>query len=297
MSHGPTFYTDWRPYIALILSFIILSIFAPSVFSLDFWVFILLLFIVTAVIYVVLFYIIFKPRRYRPRKTFHHHGQRRYRGHKHHRYSSRRGNHYLIEFRFFGKAQADMKRLIWDVNKRFHIRPNFRPVPHISLVGPLSTRDERKLVDDFLNVCKKQDIMQFNVVGFNTFEENRVVFIDIKPDEKMEEFRKELSETLRPYCTLKPYDFQEKFNFHSTVAMNLNPKKFQQVKNYIGKKQEPSFKHVLVRVTIIKNQRILYEYDFMLRKMLNRQEAKSQVILSRTFSELKDYIEKKNEKL
>jgi len=107
----------------------------------------------------------------------------------------------------------------------------------------------------------------------------------------MEEFRRELSETLRPYCSLKQYDFQENFNFHATIAMDLNPKKFQQVKNYIDKKQEPSFKHILMRVTIIKNQRILYEYDFMLRKMLNRKEAKSGVILSKTFNELKRYIE------
>ena len=110
----------------------------------------------------------------------------------------------------------------------------------------------------------------------------------------MEEFRRELSETLRPYCSLKQYDFQENFNFHATIAMDLNPKKFQQVKNYIDKKQEPSFKHILMRVTIIKNQRILYEYDFMLRKMLNRKEAKSDVILSKTFNELKRYIERKN---
>lgn len=269
---------------------------APSVFSLNFWVFLFLLFIVVVIVYVVLFYIIFKPRRrYRPRKTFHHHRRlRRFKEHRpHHKNYHGRRNHYLIEFRFFGKAQADMKSLIWEINKRYHIRPNFRPVPHISLVGPLSTRDERKLIDNFLNICKKQDIMHFDIVGFNTFEENRVVFIVIKPDVKMEEFRKELSETLRPYCTLKQYDFQEKFNFHATIAMNLNPKKFQQVKNYIDKKQEPSFKHVLIRVTIIKNQRILYEYDFILRKMLNRQEAKSQVILLKTFSELKKYIEKK----
>ena len=290
MSHGPTFYTDWRPYIAMVVSFVILAIFVPSVFTQGFWIFLFYFLFLTALVYVVLFYIIFKPRRYRPRKHYHHRRPHR----RHQRRHSGRGNHYLIEFRFLGKAQSDMKRLIYEVNNRFHIIPHFRPVPHISLVGPLSTNDEKRLVADFLNICKKQEIMEFNVVGFNTFEDNRVVFIDIQPDVKMEEFRRELSETLRPYCSLKQYDFQENFNFHATIAMDLNPKKFQQVKNYIDKKQEPSFKHILMRVTIIKNQRILYEYDFMLRKILNRKEAKSQAILSKTFSELKEYIEKKN---
>ena len=203
-------------------------------------------------------------------------------------------NHYLIEFRFFGKSKTEIRNLIWDVNKRFHVRPRHRPVPHISLVGPFNTTDERRLVDDFKNICEKQDLMHFNVVGFDTFENNRVIFLDIQPDKKMEMFRKDLSTTLQRYCKLKPYDLEEKFSFHATIAMKLYPSKFEQVKRYISKKTKPNYKHVLLRATLIKNQIILCEYDFLLKKLLNRREAKSRTILSYTFNKLEKYLDKKN---
>jgi len=198
--------------------------------------------------------------------------------------------HYLIEFRFFGKAKAEMKSLIWEVNRRFHIRPRYRPVPHISLVGPFFTRDERRLLDDFKNICEKQSIMQFQVIGFDTFEDNRVVYIDIEPDAKLDDFRWGLSQTLRVYCSLKPYDIERKFSFHATIAMKLPPRKFEKVKKYINKKPKPKFRHVLLRATLIKNQKILCEYDFLLKKLLNRREAISREILSKTFDMLKKYL-------
>jgi 2'-5' RNA ligase len=198
--------------------------------------------------------------------------------------------HYLIEFRFFGKAKTEVKSLIWEVNRRFHIRPRYRPVPHVSLAGSFSTRYERRLVNDFKNICKKQDIMQFQTVGFNTFEDNRVVYIEIEPDTKLDDFRWRLSQTLQPYCRLTSYDLERKFNFHATIAMNLPPKKFEQVERYISKKSKPRYKNVLLRVALIKNRKILQEYDFLLKKMLNRREAISREILSKTFNELKEYL-------
>jgi 2'-5' RNA ligase len=203
-------------------------------------------------------------------------------------------NHYLIEFRFFGKSKTEIRKLIWDVNKRYHIRSRHRPVPHISLVGSFNTTDERRLVNDFKNICKKQGLIHFNVAGFDTFENNRVIFLDIQPDKKMEMFRRELSTTLQPYCRMKPYDLEEKFSFHTTITMKLNPAKFEQVKKYISKKTKSNYKHVLLRATLIKNQIILCEYDFLLKKLLNRREAKNRTILSYTFDELKKYLDEKH---
>jgi len=197
---------------------------------------------------------------------------------------------YLIEFRFLGKAKGEIKSLIWEVNKRFHIRPRYRPVPHVSLVGPFTTRDERRLVNTFKRICKNQNIMQFDVTGFNTFDENRVVFIDIKPDKKMDEFRWELSKNLHSFCNLKSYDYKREFKYHSTIAMKLHPRKFFQVKKYINTKSKPKFRNVLLRVALIKNRKILQEYDFLLKKTLSRREAKSREILSKTFNELKKYL-------
>lgn len=203
--------------------------------------------------------------------------------------------HYLIEFRFFGTAKKEMKRLIYEIKNKFNIRTRHRAVPHISLAGPFMTRNQRKLVSDFKSLCDKQGIMHFNVVGYNTFEHSKVVFIDVKPDNNMDEFRWKLSKTLQPYCSLKPYDLERKFEYHSTLAMKLQPKKFKEIKKYIDSKPKPNFKHVLMRVTLIRNQKILYEYDFLLNKLLNRREAKSRNILSQSFDKLNEYLGNKIE--
>jgi 2'-5' RNA ligase len=274
MSHGPTFHTDWTPLIITILSFVILFLLAPSIPSVDVWLSILIF----LVIYVGLFLLLFGFSKLIRRRRRHY-------------YRPRKGNHYLIEFRFFGKAKADMKSLIWEINRRFHIRPRYRPVPHVSLVGPFIAKNEGRLINDFRRICEKQNLMRFQVVGFNTFEENRVVYIEVQPDNEMDDFRWQLSQTLQPYCNLKPYDFDRDFKFHGTIAMKLSPMKFNQVKNYINNKTKPRYKNVLLRVTLIKNRRILYEYDFLLKKMLNRWEAKDGTILSRTFNELKKIID------
>ena len=74
-----------------------------------------------------------------------------------------------------------------------------RPVPHITLVGPFQTRNERKLINDFYDVCSKNPLMKFSVKGFNTFENNRVMYLDINPSDNLDNFRWELSKKLQPY--------------------------------------------------------------------------------------------------
>jgi calcineurin-like phosphoesterase family protein/2'-5' RNA ligase len=200
--------------------------------------------------------------------------------------------HYLIEIRLFGTAKYEFKRLIREVNRTFRIRSH-RPVPHISLVGPFYTRDEKRLISDFEKLCAKQPLMTFNIKGFGTFEDTRTVFINIEPDENLDTFRWELSRRLGDYCNLRPHDYEREFKFHSTIATKLSQGKFDKVKKYIETKPEPEFAHcVVMRVTLIKNSKILREYDFLLRRLLSRREAKSRSILSESYKLLEKFLEK-----
>lgn len=202
---------------------------------------------------------------------------------------------YLIEFRFQGKVKTELKRLIYEIDKRIRIEntKKKRPVPHITLVAPLQTKNEKRLIKEFNEICSKTPLMKFTVKGFNTFENNRVVYVDINPSEKLDGFRWELSQKLQSHCKLQPTDYQRKFYFHSTVAMRLTPKKFKQVKEYIKRKPKPNFKHVVVRVTLLKHGKILREYDFLQRKSLKRKAAKSKKVLKKTMNLLKKYFEGK----
>ena len=200
---------------------------------------------------------------------------------------------YLIEFRFQGKAKYEIKRMIWSLNKKFHIRPNKRPVPHITLVGPLATNNEKRLIGDFNNICSSFPLMKFTVDGFDTFNHSNVVYININPDKKLDEFRWELSQRLKSYCKLRPFDYERNFSFHATLAMRLPYNKFKIVKSYVHRMKRPKYRYVLVRATLLKGGIILREYDFLLRRPLTRRLAKSREIYSKTMDLLNAFFEGK----
>lgn len=141
---------------------------------------------------------------------------------------------FLIEFRFIDRrAKSFMKSLEKRVSDKFKIGKKHY-VPHITLVGGFTTSNEGKLIRDVYELCSLSPLMHFKIKGFSTFDPNRVVFLDIKPDEELKQFRWELSQKLKNYCELKkPFDFhsKENFKFHATVTMNIPPQKFNQIKN------------------------------------------------------------------
>lgn len=206
-----------------------------------------------------------------------------------------RMNHYLFEFRFQGKAKDQFKKLIYFIDKKFQIglAKQYRQVPHVSLVGPFSTNNEQKLIRDLAELCESTPVMNFLVNGYDYFSQNRVVFICINPDQILDEFRWNLSKQLQSYCKLQPYDYERNFIFHSTIARNLDPIRFEAIKKFIDSFDESSFKYVLTRVTLIKNQIILREYDFMLRRLLNRSQAKNGKMYAKMVQLTQSYLDGK----
>ena len=204
--------------------------------------------------------------------------------------------HYLIEFRFQGTAKKEIKRLIWEVNREFHIRSRKRPVPHITIVSTFFTRDQNRLFKDFNNICNKTRLIKFNINGYGCFNSSKVVYIKIEPSEEMIKFREDLINQLKIYCKLSPTDIFsflgiikiiKKYSPHATIAMRLNDSTFQRVKDYINRKEETSKEYILARATLIKNRIILCEYDFLLRRLLNRNQAKNKAVYFETLEKIK----------
>jgi calcineurin-like phosphoesterase family protein/2'-5' RNA ligase len=200
--------------------------------------------------------------------------------------------HYLIEFRFHGKAKYEIKKLVYEINRKFRLRTK-RAIPHITLAGPFYTSDEKRLIGDFNRLCTKSSLMNFEIDGFSTFEDSKVVFLDVNPSKELEEFRWELSQKLKPYCQLRPFDYEKDFSFHATIAMKLPDDKFNSIKNYIKRKSKLNFRHVMVRATLLKGGLILREYDFLLRRPLVRRLAKDKRVYSQTLELLKGHFENK----
>ena len=103
----------------------------------------------------------------------------------------------------------------------------------------------------------------------------------------MKDLRKDLIKKIKKYSTMVDYDGSDNYKAHATIAMKIPPKKFGKIKRYIhGKKRKPSRNFVLVRATLIKNKKILYEYDFLLKRLLNRGQAKNKKIYTKTLKKL-----------
>lgn len=198
--------------------------------------------------------------------------------------------HYLIEFRFYGSAKYEIKKLIDEISQKFGLKSK-RAIPHITLVGPFSTNDETRLIRDFNQLCSNHSLMGFEVKGFSTFEDSKVVFLDVNPSKEMDEFRWNLAQALEPYCQLNQFDHERRYEFHTTIAMKLSNDKFEGIRKYVERKNSLKFKHKMVRATLVKDQLILREYDFLLRRPLRRELALDRDVYTHTLHLLNAYFE------
>jgi len=185
--------------------------------------------------------------------------------------------------------------MIYGINRQFGVGKK-KHVPHITLVGPLTTNQEKRLISDFARVCSQTELMKFKGRGFGTFDSNKVVFVNIGSSDKLNDFRITLVQALKSYCSLQPQDKRvdkDKFGYHSTLAMNLNAKEFDLIKKHIKNKHPPDFTQIIMRITLLKKGRILQEYDFIQRRLLNRKQALNKRILARSKHLLKLFMQGK----
>lgn len=199
--------------------------------------------------------------------------------------------HYLIEFRFHGYAKRYLKRSIFEVARRFHVNgvTRKRPVPHITLAGPFETRDIERVITDVESVAKNYNLVNFKLKGFGYFNNpgGKVIYVDIEPSKELEELRWELAKRLMKYVELKGGDKNKQFSFHATIAFKDIDRKFSDIWRYLKSKEEPYINQYLLRIAILRNGKILYEYDLMLKRLLNRRAALSKRIWKKTILRFK----------
>ncbi|MFY9301287.1 MAG: 2'-5' RNA ligase family protein [Candidatus Nitrosotenuis sp.] len=197
---------------------------------------------------------------------------------------------YLIEFRFSGYAKETIKELKSSISRTFGVSRQ-KIVPHITLVGPLRTFDEKRLVDTVKDVCKKYELVKFKLDGFDNFE-NRVIYVRIKPSDELKKLRLELAEKLEGFCELSEFDKESHFTFHATLVMKDIQRKFNRIWEYLQSWEVPKMDQYVIRITILNERRkILAEYDLMQRKTLDRSKSLDR----KTFHKTIEKLEKKRE--
>lgn len=190
---------------------------------------------------------------------------------------------YYIEIRYFGKAKHQFKSLISEVDNKFKLKKEHK-VPHITLIQPFTTKNQKWLISDFKKICSKYEMMKFTVDGIGVFP-FFVIFARVNPDKELVYFRNQLMNSIKPYCYVK--DINRLYKPHTTIALRMGLIKFFRIWFYLKKKPRIVFTNHIIRITLLKGKRILYEYDFTNRRLLNRRQAKSKRELSRTFDGLK----------
>jgi hypothetical protein len=190
----------------------------------------------------------------------------------------KRANNYLLEFRLSGTARKYVKDVALDVSREFGVKglTRNRVVPHVSLIGPIKTNNEQKLIHGIIETCTKYDLMTIKFNGFTSFGNwlfgKRVLAVKIEPSHNLELLRTEIVEKISGFCQLTKFD-TGKWKPHATIAFKDIDKKFGQIKEYLENRSCPEIQHYVFRITLLKNTRILREYDFLQRRALTRNEA------------------------
>ena len=201
--------------------------------------------------------------------------------------------HYLIDIRMMGSVKGQIRKLSNQLQEKFNLGDK-RVIPHITLAGPFFTHNEKKLIEDFTRVCTHQKkIPKYEVGGFGFFDDTRVVFVTITPDKTLKQFRYQLSQAISPYCSLRNYDLDsaDEFKFHATLAMKLDWLTFQRIKWYFRGQEGVIYRHHPIRATLLRNSKILCEYDFIQGRMLSRAQALSKATRMRDFDILKSWAD------
>lgn len=192
-------------------------------------------------------------------------------------------SNYYIEIRYFGKAKQQFKNLVNEVDNKYRLKKGHK-VPHITLIQPFITKNQKWLISDFYKTCSKYKLMKFTVDGIGVFP-FFVVFAKVKPDQELLIFRNQLMKSIKSYCYIK--DINRPYKPHTTIALRMGIFKFFRIWYYLKQRPRIVFTNHVLRATLLKDQKILCEYDFVRRKLLNRWQAKSKEELSKTFKDLK----------
>ena len=187
-----------------------------------------------------------------------------------------------------GETKHITRKLIYDIYHKFHVKGAVkrRPVPHVSLFGPFRCKSIRVVLQGIKEIGADYSKLDYDVDGFDYFDSKKkflfittstkknVIYLKIKPSDDLTEFRYKLAKKLLKITNTANFenDSKSKFHFHATLAMKDIDRKFDGLWDYL-KKYDIRIMGVCYRITLIKDGKIMYEYELSTKKLLNRRQA------------------------
>ena len=204
----------------------------------------------------------------------------------------------LIQVRI-GPGKRKLTESILKISRLCEIpADNIHRVPHISLYGGFAAdyQQLKRVQEVMVSVGKRYSFLPYIIDGFRWINgrQGRVIYFNIVASAEFKKFRQELAERLlRVVPETKPFDKEEDFLFHSTLAYKLDSLQFEKAWSYVSSDKVLSEKfsshaadnedyHMryfylplnALRVTFLNDKsKIICEYDFMQQRLLSRSEA------------------------
>lgn len=161
---------------------------------------------------------------------------------------------YYIEIWLRGFAKDYLRGLVDDGEDKH---------PHITLVRPFTLTDitEEEIKSEIVKVCESYQPILFNLSSSAYFEQgvNYVPVLD--PENVLTKLDRELECSLENKVSFVSKLSDEK-NFHATISC--------------GDKESfdvPNIEQYMLRLTLIRDKKIWFSYDFVQREILSREES------------------------
>ena len=202
---------------------------------------------------------------------------------------------YLIELRLDGTAKSVTRNLTYNIAKKFHVKGNIRkrPVPHVTLFGPFYTRQISDVIQSIKDIGIQFSSLDYKVDGFNYFEKKKtflkipvgkrksVIYLNIIPHDSLISCQKMLAKRLFSITNTSEFDDpKDDFYFHATIAMKDISDKFDKIWEYLDN-LGINFEDSCYRLTLLREGKIMYEYDLTTKRLLNRRQSLSKNLKNR----------------
>jgi 2'-5' RNA ligase len=182
-------------------------------------------------------------------------------------------NRYFLEIWLRGYAEDYAKEKRVQISEFYFQDISKKYCPHITLIPPFSCSDEKNLIATIEKKCMEIDLLSFSLFGWGVFE-NRENFLHLKTniDPAINHFRHNLHQNLDSFILCEAQNKSiETFEPHVTIAQSTDSN-ILNIPNWYN----PAFKSIeqyMLRVTLLKNKRIVCEYDFARKELLTREQA------------------------
>lgn len=158
---------------------------------------------------------------------------------------------YYAEVWLRGFAKDYLRRISRYADDNYH--------PHITLVRPFTPLvEESELRERIISVCKNFEPIFFTLKGLDYFD-GSIPYLSVVNNVQLLDFNNRLESALDGYVRFKPKLADEK-KLHVTIdGLNQNP--------------EESIDQYLLRLTMIRDKKIWFSWDFVTQSILSREDS------------------------